>query len=95
MSILCTIAALARADCKGGDCISSADDYQFVVWQVVPDRMGKRYGLSTCYGCDIDAATLEFVDKSLVVVGSHGRPASALHLGVKKALAMASGEAES
>ena len=51
-----TTAALARADCKGGVCIGLADNYQFIVWQVVPDRMSKRYALSACYVCGIDAA---------------------------------------
>ena len=78
-----TIAALARADCKGGVCIGSVDDYQFVAWQVIPDGMGKRYGISACYGCGIDAATLELVKECLVVVGSHRGPASVLHLGVE------------
>ena len=32
-----TTTALARADCKGGVCIGLADNYQFIVWQVVPD----------------------------------------------------------
>ena len=90
-----SIAALARADCKGGGCIGSVDDYQFVVRQVVPDRMGKRYGLSACNGCGIDATTMELVKECLVVIGTHRGPASALHLSVEKALAMASGEAES
>ena len=78
-----TIAALARVHCKGGVCFGSADDYQIVVWKVVPDRMGKRYGLSDCNGSCIDAATLELVDECLVEVGSHRGPASALHLGVE------------
>lgn len=78
-----TIAALARADCKGGVCIGSVDDYQFVVRQVVPDRMGKRYGLSACNGYCIDAATLELVDECLVVIGTHRGPVLALHLGVE------------
>ena len=78
-----TIAVLARADCKGGVCIGSVDDYQFVVWHVVPDRMDKRYGLSACNGCGIDAATLELVDECLVVEGSHRGPALVLHLGVE------------
>ena len=75
-----TIAALARADCKGGVCIGSVDDYQFVVRQVVPDGMGKRYGLSACNGSGIDAAMVELVKECLVVIGSHRTPASALHL---------------
>ena len=78
-----TIAALARADCKGGVCIGSVDDYQFVVRQVVPDRMDKRYGLSACNGCGIDATTVELVKECLVVIGSHRGPASVLHLGVE------------
>ena len=78
-----TTAALTRADCKGGVCIGSVDSYQFVAWLVVPDRMGKRYGLSDRNGCGIDAATLELVDECLVVVGSHRGPASVLHLGVE------------
>ena len=35
-----TTTALARADCKGGVCIGLADNYQFIVWQVVPDLLG-------------------------------------------------------
>jgi len=56
-----TTTALARADCKGGVCIGLADNYQFIVWQVVPDRMSKRYALSACYVCGIDAAMVELV----------------------------------
>ena len=78
-----TIAALARADCKGGVCISSVDDYQFVVWQIVPDRMGKRYGPSAFDGFGIDTTTLELIKECLIVIGSHTGPASALHLGVE------------
>ena len=78
-----TIAALARADFKGGGCIGSVDDYQFVVRQVVPDRMDEGNGFSIGNGRCIDATTMEFVDESLVVIGSHRRPASALHLGVE------------
>ena len=57
--------------------------------------MEESNSLAIINRCGIDAATLELVDECLVVVGSHRGPASALHLGVKKALAMASGEAES
>ena len=89
------IAALARADYKGGGCIGSVDDYQFVVRQVVPDRMGEGNVFSIDNGSSIDAATVELVKECLVAIGSHRGPASALHLGVEKALAMASGEAES
>ena len=73
-----TTTALARADCKGGVCIGLADNYQFIVqfivWQVVPDRMSKRYALSACYVCGIDTAMVELVKECLVVVGSHGGP---------------------
>ena len=69
-----TTTALARADCKGGVCIGLADNYQFIVWQVVPDRMSKRYALSACYVCGIDAAMVELVKECMVVVGSHGGP---------------------
>ena len=78
-----TIAALARADCKGGGCIGSVDDYQFVVRQVVPDRMGEGNGFSIGNGRCIDAATLELIKECLVVVGTHRGPASALHLYVE------------
>jgi hypothetical protein len=36
--------------------------------------MGKRYGLSACYGCGVDAAPLELVKERLVVIGSHTGP---------------------
>ena len=78
-----TIAALARADCKGGVCIGSVDDYQFVVRQVVPNRMGERNDFSIGNGCGIDAATLELVDECLVMIGTHRGPVSVLHLGVE------------
>jgi hypothetical protein len=57
--------------------------------------MSERNSFSIGNGRCIDATTMELVDESLVVIGSHRGPASALHLGVEKALAMASGEAES
>jgi len=57
--------------------------------------MGERDGSAIIYGSSIDAATLELIKECLVVIGTHRGPASALHLGVEKALAMASGEAES
>ena len=45
--------------------------------------MDEEYGLAIGNGSSIDAATLELVDESLVVIGSHRGPASALHLGVE------------
>ena len=78
-----TIAALARADCRGGVCIGSVDDYQFIIWQVEPDRMSKRYGIPACNGCGIDATTMEFVDECLVVIGTHTCPTSILDLTVE------------
>ena len=61
----------------------SAVGYKPIAGHVVPDRMGKRYGLSACNGYGIDAATLELVKECLVVIGTHRGPASALHLGVE------------
>ena len=78
-----TIAALARADCKGGDSIRSVDDYQFVVRQVVPDRMGERNSFSISNGSSINAATQELIKECLIVICPHTGPASALHLGVE------------
>ena len=57
--------------------------------------MGENDGLAVINGSGIDATTLELVNERLVVVGTHRGPASVLHLGVEKALAMASGKAES
>ncbi len=31
VSNIIAIAALVRADCKGGDCIGAIDDYQYIV----------------------------------------------------------------
>lgn len=61
----------------------------------VPDGMTKRDGSSIIYGRSIDAATLEFIYECQVVIGTHRGPTSILDLTVEKALAMASGEAES
>ena len=57
--------------------------------------MDERDGSAITNGRSIDAAPLKLVEECLVVIGSHTGPASVLHLGVEKALAMASGEAES
>jgi len=73
----------------------SADGYKPVFGYVVPDRMDERDGSAITNGRSIDAAPLKLVEECLVVIGTHRGPASALHLGVEKALAMASGEAES
>jgi len=73
----------------------SAVGYKPIVGHVIPDRMGERDGSAIIYGSSIDAASLELVKECLVVVGTHRGPASVLHLGVEKALAMASGKAES
>jgi len=83
MCVSWTNTAFARADCKGGVCIGSVDDCQFVVWQVEPDRMSKRYGISACYGGGVDASTLELVDECLVVIGSHAGPPSVLYQGIE------------
>jgi len=45
--------------------------------------MGERDGSAIIYGSSIDAAAVELVEECLVVVGSHGGPASALHLGIE------------
>ena len=66
-----------------------------VIGHVVPDRMGKRDAPAITNGNSIDATTLKLVKECLVVIGSHRGPASVINLGVEKALAMASGEAES
>ena len=73
----------------------SADGYKPVAGYVVSDRMGERNSFSIGNGRCIDATTMELVKECLVVIGTHRGPASALHLSVEKALAMASGEAES
>ena len=57
--------------------------------------MGKRDAPAITNGNSIDATTLKLVKECLVVIGTHRGPVLALHLGVEKALAMASGEAES
>jgi len=61
----------------------SVDDYQFVVWQVVPDRMDEGDIVSIINSRDVDASMVELVKKCLVVIGSHTGPALALHLGVE------------
>ena len=63
--------------------MGSVDDCQFVVWQVEPDRMSKRYGIFACYGGGVDASMLELVDECLVVVGSHPSPAGITDLTIE------------
>jgi hypothetical protein len=45
--------------------------------------MDKRYGLSACNGCGVDAAPLELVKERLVVIGSHRGPASMANLTIE------------
>ena len=61
----------------------SADGYKPVFGYVVPDRMDERDGSAIIYGRSIDTSTQELVDKSLIVIGSHGGPAAVLDLGVE------------
>ena len=61
----------------------SAVDYKPVAGHFISDGMSEGNGFSIGNGRSVDAATLEFVDECLVVVGTHTGPASALHLGVE------------
>ena len=45
--------------------------------------MSEGEGLAIKDGSGVNAAKLEFADECLVVVGSHGRPASILRLSVE------------
>ena len=45
--------------------------------------MGEGNSSSIVNGGGIDAAAVKLVEECLVVIGSHGGPASALHLGVE------------
>jgi hypothetical protein len=45
--------------------------------------MGERYCFPIINWEYVNATTLELVKECLVVIGSHARPASALHLGVE------------
>jgi len=65
---------LQEQTAKAAFCIGSVDDYQFIVRQVVPDRMDERDGSAITNGRSIDAAPLELVDEGMVVVGTHGGP---------------------
>jgi hypothetical protein len=49
----------------------SADDDEFVTLYVVSDRMSERRCFAIINGRDINASTLELVDKCSVVIGTH------------------------
>ena len=59
--------AFARADSKGGNRIGSVDDYHFVVWQVVCDRVGEIYGLSVVDCRYVNATPDKFINESGIV----------------------------
>ena len=61
----------------------SIDDCQFVIWQVISDRLAKGDDLAIVNGSDIDAATLKFVDECLVVIGTHTCPAGITNLTIE------------
>ena len=77
---------LLRADSKGGvfDIRGiSVDDYQFVVWQIIPDGMSEADGLTVIDRRNVYAASLELVDESLVVIGTHTSPAGIVDLTIE------------
>ena len=45
--------------------------------------MGEGNSLNIVNGRDIYGTTLKFIDERLVVIGTHGGPATVLHVGVE------------
>ena len=77
---------MPRADGKGGAFDirgGSADGGQSVVGNIVPNRTGEGDSEAISNSRSIDTSTLELVNKSLIMIGSHGGPATVLDLGVK------------
>ncbi len=65
---------MQRAGCRNGVLIInkvSADDDEFATLYVVSDRMSERDCLTVIDKRDINASSLELVDKRLVVIGTH------------------------
>ena len=60
-----------------------ADVCQLVLVEIVNYGIGEGDGVAIGNSGSIDTSTLELVDKSLIMIGSHGRPAAVLDLGVE------------
>ena len=54
-----------------------------VVGNIVPNRTGEGNGLAVIDGRDVNASTLELVDESLVVIGTHTSPAGTADLKIE------------
>ena len=73
---------LPRAEyCMMGGC--SAVGYKSIVGNIVPYGVGEGDAVAIGNSRSIDTSTLELVDKSLIMIGSHRGPATVLDLGVK------------
>lgn len=57
--------------------------YQLVANDIVFNQVRKTNMIAIIDGFSIDTATMELVNESLVVVGSHTRPASVLNLSIE------------
>ena len=62
----------------------SAFGYKPIAGHVVTDRVGERNCFSIGNGSSINTSSLELVNECLIVIGSHGRPRTALNLLIER-----------
>jgi hypothetical protein len=63
--------------------LGSVYENQLVVGQIIRDRVGEADNMPIIYTCGVNSTPLKLVNESLIMIGSHTRPAMITNLVVE------------
>jgi hypothetical protein len=63
--------------------LGSVYENQLVVGQIIRDRVGEADNMPIIYTCGVNSTPLKLVNESLIMIGSHTRPATITNLAVE------------
>jgi hypothetical protein len=77
--------SLAKADARDYLIILLGLVYEnkFIVGQIIRDRVGEADYMPVIYTCGVNVTPLKLVNESLIMIGSHTRPATITNLAVE------------